>query len=63
MTPERVELHKRLQLAGLLIVGGLLVEVITIYWSHPLAFVTFLLLGGALVAAGALLYLYSIVSA
>ena len=62
MTPGRVGLHKRLQLAGLLIAGGLLVEVITIYWSHPLAFVAFLVLGGALVAAGAVLYLYSIVS-
>ncbi|HXV63563.1 MAG TPA: hypothetical protein VEK15_22870 [Vicinamibacteria bacterium] len=62
MTPRRFELHKRLQLAGALIAGGLLVEVITIYWSHPLAFVAFLLLGGALVGVGALLYLYSIVS-
>jgi len=38
------------------------VEVVTLYWAHPLAFVLFIVLGGALVAAGTLLYLYSIVS-
>ncbi len=55
-------LVRRLKLAGLLVSAGLLVEVGTLYWSHPLAFLAFLGLGGLLVGAGILLYLYSLVS-
>jgi len=55
-------LYKRLQLSGALVAAGLIVEVVTLYWAHPLAFVAFIVLGGTLVAAGTLLYLYSIVS-
>jgi hypothetical protein len=55
-------LYKRLQLSGALVAAGLIVEVVTLYWGHPLAFLAFILLGGTLVAAGMLLYLYSIVS-
>jgi hypothetical protein len=55
-------LVRRLKLAGLLVSGGLLVEVGTLYWSHPMAFLAFLGLGGLLVCAGILLYLYSLVS-
>lgn len=55
-------LYKRLQLSGVLVGAGLVVEVVTLYWAHPLAFVAFIVLGGTLVAAGILLYLYSIVS-
>lgn len=57
------KLTKRLQLSGVLLACGLIVEVVSIYWAHPLAFVLFIVLGGTMVAAGALLYLYSIVSA
>lgn len=55
-------LARRMKLAGLLLSGGLLIEVATLYWSHPVAFLVFLLLGGLLVGAGILLYLYSLVS-
>ena len=55
-------LARRLKLAGLLLSGGLLIEVVTLYWSHPMAFLAFLLLGGLLVGSGILLYLYSLVS-
>lgn len=55
-------LHKRLKISGVLISAGLVVEVATLYWSHPLTFVAFILLGGSLVGAGVLLYLYSLVS-
>ena len=55
-------LHRRLKLSGILISAGLLVEITTLYGSHPLTFVAFILLGGSLVGMGVLLYLYSIVS-
>jgi hypothetical protein len=40
----------------------LIIEAVTLFWSHPTAFLAFLLLGGTLVAAGVLLYLFSIAS-
>ena len=61
MTPERVGLHSRLQLSGILMAVGLLIQVVTLYWAHPLAFVLFILLGGTLVTVGILLYLYALV--
>ena len=53
-------LIRRLRLAGLLVTLGLIVEAITLFWSHPTAFLVFLGLGGLLVAAGVLLYLFTI---
>jgi hypothetical protein len=44
------------------LIGGLLVEAITIYWSHPTSFLLFLGLGGILVLAGIVVYLIAIVS-
>jgi hypothetical protein len=54
-------LARRLRLAGLLVILGLLIEAATLYWPHPTAFLAFLFIGGSLVAAGVLLYLLSIV--
>jgi hypothetical protein len=62
MSERAAPLPRRLKLAGLLVSLGLLVEALTLFWPHPTAFLTFLLLGGALVALGVLLYLYSIVT-
>jgi hypothetical protein len=53
-------LARRLRISGLLVALGLTVEAITLLWSHPTAFLVFLLVGGSLVAAGMLLYLFSI---
>ena len=55
-------LHRRLKISGILISAGLLLEVATLYWAHPLTFIGFILLGGSLVGTGILLYLYAIVS-
>ena len=55
-------LHRRLKLSSILVSAGLLVEVVTLFWSHPLTFVAFIALGGTLVGMGIVLYLYSIVS-
>lgn len=55
-------LPRRLRLSGLLVSLGLIIEVITMLWSHPTAFLAFLLLGGSCVAAGVLLYLFAILS-
>jgi hypothetical protein len=60
MTITQPKLIRRLQLSGLLVALGLAVEGVTLLWSHPTAFLVFLLLGGSLVGAGVLLYLFAI---
>jgi hypothetical protein len=53
-------IEKRIRWAGLLVVAGLLVQIVTMSWVHPLAFMTFLVIGCPLSLAGVLLYLYSL---
>ena len=53
--------EKRLRLASLLVCLGLLVLLLTLVKIHPLAFVAFTVIGLPLVAAGILVFLYSIV--
>lgn len=62
MTNSLSRLEKRLRMAGLLVITGLLVELVTLYWAHPTAFLFFLLLGGSLMFFGIVLYLYSLVA-
>jgi hypothetical protein len=55
-------IERRVRWSGILVVAGLTVQMLTLLWTHPLAFVCFLLVGCPLVGAGILLYLYSLVS-
>lgn len=55
-------IERRIHLAGIVIAVGLLVQVLTLLWIHPLAFVAFSLVGTPLVVAGSLFYLYSLVA-
>jgi hypothetical protein len=55
-------LERRLRVAAVLVMLGLLVEGGSLGWHHPTAFIVFFVLGGALMAAGMLWYLYAIVS-
>lgn len=63
MNSQTTKIEKRIRLSGLLLIAGLLVELITLHWSHPTSFLFFLLLGGLLMAAGIATYLFSLVSA
>ena len=60
MTDADSRLARRLKLAGLLVGLGLLIEAATLFWRHPTAFLAFVFLGGLLVAAGAVIYLFTI---
>jgi hypothetical protein len=60
MTPRSIQ--SRIRWSGRLIVVGLIVQMLTLLWTHPLAFVCFLLVGCPLVGAGILFFLYSLVS-
>ena len=55
-------LEQRLQFSGILLILGLLVEAVCLFWTPPIAFVLFLSVGGLLVGLGILLYLFSLVS-
>jgi hypothetical protein len=63
MKSQPTKIEKRIRLAGILLIAGLLVELVTLRWSHPAAFLFFLLLGGTLMALGIIVYLFSLVSA
>ena len=55
-------LQRRLQFSGILLILGLLVEALCLFWTRPIAFVLFLGVGGLLLGLGILLYLFSLVS-
>jgi hypothetical protein len=57
-----ITIERRIRWSGLLIVLGLLLQMLTLLWTHPLAFMCFLMIGCPLVAAGMLVFLYSLVS-
>ena len=52
--------EKRLRVAGALIILGLLVELATLFWLHPLSFMTFLAVGALLLALGVPFYLFTL---
>jgi hypothetical protein len=60
--PHAPLIERRLRLAGLLIAIGLIVQLTTFIWIHPLAFIAFAMIACPLIAAGILLFLYSLVT-
>ena len=52
--------ERRIRWASLLIGAGLLVQLASLLILHPLAFVAFLMIGCPLMAAGIVLYLFSL---
>lgn len=59
---KMINMDRQLRIAGTLIVLGLLIELGSLLWSHPLAFILFIAAGGLLIAVGILVYLLSLVS-
>jgi hypothetical protein len=55
-------LEKRLRLAGVLLMVGLVVEAICVLWARPLAFIVLVGGGGLLCAGGVGVYLFTLVS-
>ena len=56
-------MNRRLRISGLLLILGLLVECLCLLWSRPIAFVVLVGLGGGLIAAGVLFFLYALLLA
>jgi len=59
---KTINIERRLRIAGTLVVLGLLIELGSLLWSHPLAFILFIAAGGLLIGAGILVYLYSLIA-
>jgi small-conductance mechanosensitive channel len=53
---------KRLRLAGMFIIAGVLVQGLSLVWNHPLSFLAFLGIGGLAVFIGMVIYLAALVS-
>ena len=62
MNGSRVHLERKLTTAAWLLIAGLLVEGMTLFWAHPTSFLLFIILGGILVVGGVAVYLIAIVS-
>ena len=54
MTDGRLEVA--LRVGGLLVAAGLLVQLGSFFWNHPLAFIAFAVVGGGLVLVGVALF-------
>lgn len=54
-------IDRLLQIASALIIVGLLVEIASLLWFHPLAFVLFVFISASFTALGILAYLASLV--
>ncbi|MGC1485903.1 MAG: hypothetical protein WA789_19085, partial [Candidatus Acidiferrum sp.] len=55
-------IDQRLRISGILVILGLLIEALCLMWSRPIAFVVLVVVGGTLIGAGVLFFLYSLVS-
>jgi hypothetical protein len=60
---QLTRVEKRLRLSGALIILGLIIELVTLKWSHPTAFLLFLMVGGLFLFVGIVMYLITLVSA
>jgi hypothetical protein len=55
-------IEKRLQIAGTLLIIGLVIEALCLIWGQPISFVIFVAVGGLFMFAGVVLFLFSLVS-
>lgn len=55
-----MQIEKALRISGILLILGIVVEVVSLIWEKPLAFLLFAGVGGSLTLLGILLYLYSL---
>ena len=58
-----IGIRRFLQLSSGLIILGLLAEIVSFLWFHPLSFVLFVFVGASLIGLGILVYLASLVFA
>jgi hypothetical protein len=57
---KRIQIERALRISGLLLILGIVVEIISLLWEKPLAFLLLVGVGGALTFVGIVIYLYSL---
>ena len=62
MNQQNVYISKKLRIAGILIILGLIIEALSLLWNHPLSFLAFVSVGGMMLVLGVLTYLLALVS-
>jgi len=63
MKLRAIGLERSLQVSSSLVILGLLVEIASLLWFHPLSFVLFIFVGVVLMGMGIVVYLLSLVFA
>jgi len=63
MTARANSMAKRIQVAGILLIAGLLIEALCLLGARPISFVIFVAAGGLFLFAGVVVFLFSLVSA
>ncbi len=63
MILRNLGIQRFLRASSSLIIAGLVVEIASLFWFHPLSFVLFVFVGALLIALGVIVYLASLVFA
>jgi hypothetical protein len=61
MKLSAIGIRRLLQVSSALVILGLLIEIVSLLWFHPLSFVLFAFVAAGLIGLGILLYLVSLV--
>jgi hypothetical protein len=57
---KEIQIERAPRISGILLILGIAVEIVSLLWEKPLAFLLFVSVGGALTFVGIVLYLYSL---
>jgi hypothetical protein len=63
MKLSEIGIRRLLQASSALVIVGLLLEIVSLLWFHPLSFVLFAFVAATLIGLGILIYLVSLVFA
>lgn len=61
MIPGEIGIRRLLQVSSALVIAGLLLEIVSLVWFHPLSFVLFAFVAASLIGLGILVYLVSLI--
>ena len=56
------KMSRALRISGMLLIVGLLIELVSLHFNHPLSFLGFMFIGGGLLFLGVVVYLWALVS-
>ena len=63
MNLSEIGIRRLLRISSGLVIAGLLLEIVSLLWFHPLSFVLFAFVAATLIGLGILVYLVSLVFA